>query len=272
VSLLWRDHYVAVLCPERVALVRRRRGRNGAVELLASTACAAATASCAAEALAGLLARPEIGKGDLTLIVSSHFARYLLVPWRAEVRNPAELAAFAAICCEQIFGNEEGGRVVLTSRDKARAPRIAAALEVALLNALRSVIAASPLRLTSIQPYLAAAFNCLRASLGRPDFVFVVAESGRSCLLVSKDRRWSSLRSSFAADRPQAMADLIEREAQLVGLSEGAMPSIFVHAPGQPRMDLPAVHGVVPQSIGVRMPDAPASPADPLLTMAMTVA
>jgi hypothetical protein len=272
VSLLWRDHYIAVLCPDRVAVVRRRRGRKRPIELLASETCTAPTAQAAVQALAGLLARPEVRKGDLTVVVSSHFVRYLLVPWRAEVRNPAELAAFAAICCDEVFGNEPAGRAVLVSREKASGPRVAAALEPAFLSALRSVAAASPLRLSSIQPYLAAAFNSVRASLDRPDFVFVVAEPKRSCLLVSKEGYWSSLRSSFAADRPQALADLIEREAQLIGLTEEAMPSIFVHAPGQARLDLPAFHGVMPQSISVRVPDALGSAADPLLSMAMTVA
>ena len=271
-SLLWRDRYVAVLCSDRVAIVRRRRGRNGAVALVADAPCTAPTAQAAADALAVLLARPEIGKGDLTLVLSSHFVRYLLVPWRAEVRNPAELAAYAAICCDQMFGSEPAGRVVLTSREKASAPRIAAALDAAFMNALRSVAGASRLRLTSIQPYLAAAFNCLRESLGRSDFVFVVAEPKRSCLLVSKAGKWSSLRASATADRPQSLVDLIEREAQLIGLDEDAMPSIFVHAPGHAPLHLPACRGVVPQSLNVRIPEPLGCAADPLLAMAMTVA
>jgi len=272
VSPLWRKQYIAVLCLERVAILRRRRGWNGAFDFKADAACAAPTAAAAAEALAGLLARPEIGNGDLTVVLSNHLVRYLLVPWRAEVASPAELAAFARICCDQVFGDDAGRRILLTSREKAASPRLAAALDAAFMDTLRKVVAASRLRLVSVQPYLAAAFNRLRASFGQRDFIFVVAEPARSCLLVSIGGCWSSVRASAAQDRPQALAELIEREAQLLGLAEEGMPPVFVHAARQANIKLPDCHGVTPTSIGLPIPDGLADAADPLLTMAMTVA
>lgn len=270
-SPLWRDRFIAVLCPDRVAIARRRSGRNRGLELHADAACAAPTAEAACEALAELLARADSGKGDLSVVLSSHFARYLLVPWRDEVRSPAELAAFAGICCDQVFGAEPAGRAILVSREKAGAPRIAAAVDASLLAALRKAVAGSRMRLTSIQPYLVTAFNSMRKSLGRRDFLFLVAEPRRSCLLLSTGGTWSSVRANAGADQPQALADLIEREAQLIGLADEAMPPIFVHAPGQVNLQMPACRGVLPESVGVRLP-AFAAAADPLLTMAMTVA
>jgi hypothetical protein len=272
VSLLLRDRYVAVLSPERVAIVRRRRGWNGDFDLQADAPCAAPTAAAAAEALAGLLAQPQIGKGDLTVVLSNHFVHYLLVPWRDEVGNPTELAAFADICCDEVFGSASGGRVLLTSPEKASSPRLAAALDAAFMNTVRTVVAASPLRLVSVQPYLAAAFNRLRESLGRGDFLLVVAEPARSCLLVSTGGRWSSVRTTAGEDAPQALAALVEREAQLTGLAEEGMPPIFVHAPGQAGLQLPDCHGVRPATLSLPMAISQARPADPLVAMAMTVA
>ena len=268
----WRNQYIAVLCLDRVAILRRRRGWSGAFDLTADAACAAPTAAAAVQALAGLLARPEMVRGDLTVLLSNHFVRYLLVPWRAEVDTPAELAAFARICCDQVFGNDAGKQILLTSREKAPGARLAAALDATLMESLRDVVAASRLRLVSVQPYLAAAFNRLRASFGQRDFVFVVAEPARSCLLVATGGAWSSVRASAAEDQPQALADLIEREAQLLGLAEEGMPPVFVHAPRQGRIRLPDCHGVTPRTIGLPVPDHLAAAANPLLTMAMTVA
>jgi len=273
VSLLSRERYVAVLGPDRVALLRRRPGhgaRQGGLELTAQAPCAAPVAAAAGAALAGLLARPEIGRGDLTVLLSNHFVRYLLVPWSAEVGSPAELAAFAEICCDQVFGAASEPRIVLTSPEKAPGARLAAALDSAFVNALRGATRVSRLRLVSVQPYLMAAFNRLRPRLGQRDFFFLLAEPSRNCLLVSLGGVWSSVRASAAEDQPQALADLIEREAQLLGLAEGGMPPVFAHVARRPGIALPACHGVTPRTLDLA-PLGEAA-ADPFHTMAMTVA
>lgn len=268
-SPLWRDQLVAVLCPDRVALVRTRHGRRCALQLQAEQPCAGSDWKAAVAALAALLARPGQGPGDLTVLLSNHFVRYLLVPWRAEVGTPAELAALASICCDETFGGEAGGRLVTTSAERAPSARMAAGLDAGLVSGLQAAAAASPLRLVSVQPYLAAAFNRLHRLLPRRDFVFVVAEPTRSCLLVATGGRWRSVRNTGGACRPLDLAHLIEREAQLAGLAEEGMPPIFVHAPGQRPLQLPACQGVLPQDIALRGTDAL---ADPLLVMAGTVA
>ena len=136
---------------------------------------------------------------------------------------------------------------------------------------LRSVVGASRLRLTSVQPYLSAAFNCMRESFSRRNFVFVVAEPARTCILVSIGGCWSSVRASAGEDRPQALADLIEREALLLGVADEDMPPVFVHAPRHADLKLPACHGVTPEIITLPLPATLASAGDPLLNMAMTV-
>jgi hypothetical protein len=271
VSLSWRDRYTAVLSPERVALVRRRRGWGTQPELHSQADCAATTPQAAVDALTTLLAAPGVGAGELTLVLSSHFVRYLLVPWQPQIGQPSELAAFAGICFEETFGNDSGGREIVIGRERSPSARIAAGLDTSFLHALRTAVGASRLRLVSVQPYLASLFNRLRPSLARRDFVFLVAEPTRSCLLVATGGCWRSLRNTGAAATPQELADLVEREAQLAGLGEDDMPPVFVHAPGQDDLQLPACAGVVPKPVGLRRGAAAAS-SDPLLAMALTVA
>lgn len=266
-SLSSRDRHVAVLCPERVALVRRPAWRREWA-LHAEAPCAAPGAHGAVEALRGLLARDDVGRGELTLLLSGHFVQYLLVPWSAQVAGPAELAAYAGACFDETFGSDHGARELRTARERAPGARIAAALDTSLLQALRGAAAASRLRLVSIQPYLTAAFDRLRGALARRDFVFVLAEPTRCCVLVATGGRWRSLRNAAAHARPRELANLVEREAQLAGLADEGMPGVFVHVAGQPDVRLPACHGVTPRSVGPR-----AAPAcDPLVAMAMTVA
>jgi hypothetical protein len=267
---LWRDQYVAVVSPERIALVRRR-GWKGDYDLRADEAYGPAAPTAAAEALQRLVARPEIGRGDLTLLVTNHFVRYLLVPWRDEVASPAEFAAYADICYEQVYGGETAGRELRASPAERGSPRLAAALDAPFLAALRGAIAASRLRLVSVQPYLTAAFNRLSENFRHRDFLFVLAEPGRSCLLACAAGHLSSVRASANGDQPEVLAALIEREAQLLGLDEDKMPPVYVHAPRQARLRMPACHGVQPETLSLPIPAALAAAADHLLTMAMTV-
>jgi hypothetical protein len=267
VSLSWLDRYVAVLCPERVALVRRAAWRKEWT-LHSQAPCAGPGAQHAVEALRDLLAQAKVGGGELTLLLSSHFVQYLLVPWSAQVTGPAELAAFAGVCFDETFGSDGGPRVLKTARERAPSARIAAAVDTALLQSLRATAAASRLRLVSIQPYLTAAFDRLRGALARRDFVFVLAEPTRCCVLVATGGRWRSLRNAAAHARPRELANLVEREAQLAGLADEGMPAVFVHAAGHADLQLPACHGVTPCSVAPRS----ALAADPLVAMAMAVA
>ena len=276
-SLSWRDRYIAVLGPDGAAIVRRRKGWSDDFDYKADApyAVGMSPAAAAPEALGRLLAAPEIGPGELSIVLSNHFVRYLLVPWRDEIGDPAEFASFAQICVEEVYGGDSpqnGARVLRCSRERAGSPRLAAVIETPLLGALERVVADTPLKLTSIQPYLASAFNRLGSPFRRGDFLFVVAEPNRCCLLAATGGRWSRVQATNGEDQPQAVADLIDREAQLLGLDPEAMPPIYVHAPRQARLDLPECNGVKPETLSLPIPAALVGAADHLLTMAMTVA
>lgn len=269
-SLSWRDRCIAVLAPERVMLLRRRRGWNQAYQVQAEAACDAATPQAAVEALASLLARPDQGPAELAVVLSNHFVAYVLVPWRAEVTTPSELATFTGICFDETFGAEAAGRVLATGPERAPSARVAAALETGFLHALRTVVAASRMRLASVQPYLSAAFNGIVRALPRRDFIFVLAEPGRTCVMVAGGGQWRALRSTAGAAEPHELAALVEREAQLAGLSDEGMPPVFVHAPGRASLRLRACHGVAPRNVASRHGGVDGT--DPLVDMAMTVA
>lgn len=268
-SLSLRDRWIAVLSPERVLLLRQGHAWRARPDVVAEAACAAPTGAAAADALAPLLAAAAQRSGDLTVVLSNHFVRYLLVPWRPEVSQRAELAAFAAICFDETFGAEPGGREIRCGRERAPSPRVAAAVEADLLARLRTAAAASRLRLVSIQPYLTAVFDRVLRSRDRRDFMFLVAEPDRACLLVATGGCWRAVRSNAAEASPESLAGLLAREAQLAGLADDGVPPIFVHAPGQPGLRLPPCLGVSPRSVALPGPAAAGDDADPLRAMAM---
>ncbi|MEJ8834914.1 hypothetical protein [Ramlibacter sp. AN1133] len=264
-SRLLGERFTAVVGPDRVVLARRAGWRRPP-QLHAQAECAAPTARAALAALAELLARPEIGRGDLTIVLSNHFVQYVLLPWRAEVNGPAELAAYAGILFDETFGNEAGGREILIGRERAGSARIAAGIDATLLHGLRNAVGASKLKLVSVQPYLSAAFDRVRRKVGSRDFMFVLAEPARSCVLVATGGRWRSLRNTGTGAQPHELAHLIEREAQLAGLADEGMPPVFVHVPGNDALKVPPCQGVTPRTVGL-----PHGATDPLLAMALTV-
>ena len=198
--------------------MRRRRGLQGDCDLKANQPAPAsdgsplAAALAATDALAILLQRPEVGRGDLSIVVSNHFVRYQIVPWSDAVTTPEELAALARVGFEQVFGAEAADWQLEIAPEAAGKPRLAAAMSIALIERLRSVAAASALRLQTIQPYLVAAYNRLGEPTRHEDVLFVLAEPGRACLLVATGGLWRRVRTSASDDTPEALAGLIERE------------------------------------------------------------
>jgi hypothetical protein len=271
VSLSCCDRHALVLTPERASLIRRRRGWNGPYDLKIDAPCQDPTPAAAARALADLVGKPEIGGGTATLLLSSHFVRYLLIPWKDEVHTPGELEAFAHICCEQVYGGDPARRVLRISRGRPGSPRLAAFLEADFLAELENILAKSRLRLTSVQPYLPAVYNRLLHRLPRRDFLFLVAEPARACLLAAAGGAWTSVRASSGEDSPRALARLIERECQLLGLETDTLPPVFIHAPRQARLRLEGFPGPAPTPLALPIPAALAGAADHLLAMAMAV-
>lgn len=284
-SLSWpeirlADHYVAVLTPAGASIIRRRRGINGSCDLKADQAVADGTAGgehpagvlAAVDALEALLAHPQIGSGRLSIVLSNHFVRYQLVPWSDDVGTPEELNAYARICFEQVYGGEAVGWQVQVAPERAGSPRLAAAVPLTLLDRLRAIVAPTRLKLHAVQPYLMAAFNKLGSPFRYQDFLFVLAEPARTCLLAATGGQWRGVRMSAGDDAPETLAALIERECQLLDLHDAVLPPIYVHAPQRARMVLPAVAGVVPRALPVPVPASLAAVADARLAMAMTVA
>jgi hypothetical protein len=277
VSLSWRnplrDHYTVVIGPEKVTLLRRRCGLRGEFDLKLDVPFPSGIGGTGIRAaLEQLLGRPEVAGGDLTVLLSNAYVRFQLVPWDDGVSSPEEMRAFARVRFEQVYGPDAVGWALETAPEGADRPRIAFAVEQDLLAQVRAAVAASKLRLRSLQPYLVAAYNRLRPQLRDSDFAFVVAEATRICLLVATGGLWSAVRAHNGSDAPAQLGDVIDRELQLMGFGEGRCPPVFVHAPQQAHLRLRPVAGVNPQTLSIPLPASLAAAADQSLAMAMTVA
>ena len=240
---LWRDRLHIALRPDRLILLRRRRGFAGPIVEKTITPCPQqghhAPWTHALEALRSALSMPKWQDCDATVLLSNHFVRHILVPWNDQLSNEAEQNAFLRHSFTKVYGDAVEQWVLRMSDDSAGNPRLASAVDQNLLDELEALVENSPLRLRSIQPYFMAAFNQWRGQLKGQSLWFALAEADRLCLAFFRQGRWTSmrmrpLRGSLAGELTQ----ILEQEAYTVG-AETEQSQLYLYAPEQADFLLP---------------------------------
>jgi hypothetical protein len=90
-----------------------------------------------------------------------------------------------------------------------------------LIEALADTCAAAQVRLTSVQPFLVAGFNRIRARIGNGSCWLVVEEPGRLTLAFIQRGVWLAIRSRRVDERWRLLLpEIIERESAFLALTE----------------------------------------------------
>jgi len=276
VSRLWPDRTWAVLCPNQLQVMRARRGwRRSAAFGFAETFAGDGDGppwQPALDAFERFLGAGEAGAGTLEVVLSNHFVRFLLVPWSAQIATAEEFRNCAAAMFEEIHGDLASQWEVCVSAERAGAPRVAAAVDRSLLAAIRAAAAPTRLRLVSVEPYLMAAYNRVaRAHTGK-DFVFMLLEAGRACILAAQGGQWCHVATAAAPEPAQALSSLLARELQLADLQGAALPPVYVHAAHRRGLILPPVHGAAPRVLEARPRAGRAQPPSAACELAASLA
>lgn len=183
------------------------------------------------QALASLLEKPDLRNARGEIVVSNHFLRYALVPWRDDIASEDERLALVRHTLARLYGAHMEGWETSISLGRHGAAALAAAMESGLLTALRAVCHAADLVLQSIEPRLVAAFNRACAGLAAPDFWFFSIESGRACLARIQNGEWQSVRCQrIGNDWKAELPVILDRELLLEEVSPALLP-VYVHAP-----------------------------------------
>lgn len=249
-SRLWPDRTCAVLCPQQLQVMRAGRGwRRGAFAFEETFAADGDGPPwrAAVDAFERFLAGGDAGAGTLEVVLSNHFVRYLLVPWSAQIATAEEFRNCAAAMFEEIHGDLASRWEVCVSAERAGAPRVAAAVDRSLLEAIRAAVAPTRLRLAAVEPYLMAAYNRVARPHTGKDFVFMLLEAGRACILAAQAGQWCHVSTAAAPEPAQALSSLLAREMQLADLQGPSLPPVYVHAAHRRGLILPPVHGAAPR-------------------------
>ena len=266
-SLSWRERVRIALSPHQVAMVRFSRGLGARVMDRKSMPCAEAKGhenwAGAVEVLRDLLLHPNVGRGDATLILSSHFVRYVVLPWSGELVTEAEELEFARTRFLQVFGQSARDWTIAMSPAPAGASRLCAAVDQALIGAATGAVAASGLRLLSVQPALMAQFNEWRRRIGADGWL-VIAEQGRLLVAWLSAGQWRSVRVRPLNDASVSLAQVLEQEQLL--LSAGSANKVFLAKLGNVAVE---TDGLKVERLALPAPLARAAGANAGLALAM---
>jgi hypothetical protein len=167
--------------------------------------------------LAGLLQKHAPRAADAGIVLSNHFVRYLALDARADLSDRDEWREYAAHRFEETYGAKALEWDVRVAEAKTKGPRLASAVDKALIEAALGAFAGSRARLRFIEPALVTAFNKAEAPRS-PSFWFVLHEPGRVLLGLVRDGEWQSVRGRRAgALWQEELPQMVERESALLG-------------------------------------------------------
>jgi len=230
------DRILIALAPDSLALLRVSSGVRPRVSEKRTVACDPAAGSQPWQGAVAGLQRLTEGTRDanaqVTVVLSNHFARFILVPWSEGLGNPEEETAFVRYCFAKVHGERSKEWDLRLSPAPTGSTRIASAVDSSLVQAVRAAFPASArAKLVSVQPYLMSAYNRWRKDIKGERAWFLLVEPQRACLARLEGGRWSAVRNTRGNfDEPGQWAGLLDRERHRVGGDE-ASESVYVHAP-----------------------------------------
>ena len=170
-------------------------------------------------------ALPEILKAhrgrEAALVLADQFVRYALLPHNDAVKTPDQWLALARHRFGALHGAAAADWDMKVTETAPLGPRLACAVDRELVEALAVAAVTSQIKLVSVQPFLVAAFNRIRQTVGNGSCWIVVEEPGRLTLALIRRGAWVAIRSRRSDDRWRlVLPEILEREGAFLGLDE----------------------------------------------------
>lgn len=239
-TLPWtRDALGVALFPDRVMIARvsgswRRKLRHKEIVEIPPAAPGSASWQAMIEALAGKVRSGAFEGGNVTLVLSSEFVQYTVVPWSDLLKTEDEQLEYARQRFVRVYGKSAESWSIKVSPAKAGKARLACGMPRTLVEALQAAMSPLGGRFRSLQPYLMTSFNRWRSRLRAQPTWFVVAEPGLLCIALLQDGQWQSVRKlKIDADWPSELPAVLAREECLIDCQTDC-DRVLVFAPELP--------------------------------------
>jgi len=219
-EFLWRDNFIAAITQTGISVFRCKAGLKRSFEVVldeefnneAPVSNEFEHNFPSAKTLEQLLSTSQIGKGVLHIVLSNSFVDYRVLPWMDSILTTEEISAHAKLRFNGPYGGADSVLKIAISSDRYGNARLAAATQQNLIQRIQDAVAPTSLRLGTVQPYLMSALNSVRHKLTQCDFMFLVSEQSRTCLLTFLDGEWHGVRSISVGGASEDIARIIERE------------------------------------------------------------
>jgi hypothetical protein len=170
-------------------------------------------------------ALPEILKAhkgvEASVVLADQFARYALLPHNDAVKSPSQWLALARHRFAALHGAVAAEWEVKVTQTAPLGARLACAVDRELIEQLAITSVTSGVKLISVQPFLVAAFNRIRKTVGNGSCWIVVEEPGRLTLALLQRGAWVAIRSRRSDERWRVvLPEILERESAFLGLDE----------------------------------------------------
>jgi hypothetical protein len=236
VSLSRHDRLLIGLAPDRVAVVELKRGLRpvrGTHGVRSCDATAGAPWQAALERLDHMLEKLSHEQGGAASVaVSNRFVRYVNVPWTPGVYSEKDRQALAADCFRAVHGEAADSWRIIVDAPRYGRGNLAAAVDQALLDQLREVLAKRRWRLASLRPHLSAAFDLWRSHLKASDGCFAVVEPGCVTALFRRGDDWVTVDSRRFRHDSASKAALTLKQCVDADRLQGGEGAVALVAPG----------------------------------------
>ena len=215
-SLLWRNRLRISLGADRLVL-RATKSRTSTLPVQVDPN--QPDWRGAVDALPAVLA--EHRNHDVSVVVADQFVRYALIPWNAALRSEDQWMTLARHRLSAVHGAAAAEWEIKLTETAPMGPRLACAVDRALIEELAAKFVSANARLSSVQPFLVAAFNRIRGTIGNGSCWLVIEEPGRLTLGFIQRGTWVAIRSRRTDARWREMLpEIIERESAFLALAE----------------------------------------------------
>lgn len=188
-----------------------------------------------------------------TIVLSSDFVRYLMLPAQQFAMSKAEKNAYIQAAYRDIYGAAADGWLIKCDDAAPNDNMLAVAVDEQLMVALSQLAAQHKLKIRSVQPYLMAAFNGLVPQMARKNGYLALLEQSKLLLIRLHNGKCQHLRTiAFHHDWQLDLQQAIQRESALNESDVASEKHLFIYAPTQKNTAIDAMQGWKIQKIGLK--------------------
>jgi hypothetical protein len=240
---LWRDQLRIGISPHAITLVRIGKGLRPYVREQHVEPCPAASGEswqAVLDKLTQLLSQTKWQHANVTVTLSNHFVRYLLIPWNADINGDQEQTAYVKHRFNKVFGTVANNWALRHHQSAIGKPGLASGINTALLDGIRKVCQTNNLNLRSVQPYLMPAFNQYRHLFKNDPIWFMVVEHETLIIALLHQQSWQFISTHRISneDLVATLPSLIERQIQLNSTGTQAA-KVLLLAPEHAKLSFP---------------------------------